>query len=164
MGIPLPRGIGSVKISRETKLFQVRLALHMQKATWTQVRLPPQTSRSSFCPWPPSSPSSLHSSLGGQSWVELQRPGRLFRIAALGCVRQRERLPPIDRRVTCRENACVTPSFPVPELCQRPPRGCWALLSRYLSTVSEDGENAAMTVQGGHDSISGGKLKINHPL
>lgn len=38
----------------------------------------------------PSSPSLLHVSLKGQSWAELQQPGRLFCIAAQGCVRQRE--------------------------------------------------------------------------
>lgn len=44
-----------------------------------------------------------HFWLRGQSWVELQEPTLRFCIAALGCARQRERLPPIDRRVTCKE-------------------------------------------------------------
>lgn len=44
-----------------------------------------------------------HFWLQGQSWVELQEPTLRFCIAALGCARQRERLPPIDRRITCKE-------------------------------------------------------------
>jgi hypothetical protein len=54
-----------------------------------------------------------HFSLERQSWAELQQ-GRLhFCIAALGCARQRERLPPIDRCVTCKENGCITSGSPI---------------------------------------------------
>lgn len=74
----------------------------------------------------PSSSSLLHL-LKGQSQAELRQPGKLFCIAAQGCVRRRERLPPIDRYITCKENACVTRGSSISVFHERPSRGCRAL-------------------------------------
>lgn len=52
-------------------------------------------------------PRFVTSRLGGQSWEELLKPKLRFCIAAPSSVRQRERLPPIDRCATCKEECCL---------------------------------------------------------